>query len=168
MIKLLTLDNLFPSVRHCRTSELSKRLTLPWTSMYTVACCNITCVLISADEEAANYQLDVDLSTLTFTHHPLFSKEHVLASRLQQYYKQYTERRRKAMSSHYSDKVAWECQKTDSYLYHSLRTPGAGGGRGLGQLRHIPASQTVLELISLLSFLHSEDSLYYHYLSLET
>ena len=59
----------------------------------------------STDEEAAHYQLDVDLSTLTFTHHPLFSKEHVLASRLQQYYKQYTERRRKAMSSHYSDKV---------------------------------------------------------------
>lgn len=59
----------------------------------------------ATDEEAANYQLDVDLSTLTFTHHPLFSKEHVLASRLQQYYKQYTERRRKAMSSHYSDKL---------------------------------------------------------------
>ena len=72
------------------------------------------------------------------------------------------------MSSHYSDKVAWECQKTDSYLYHSLRTSGAGGGRGLGELRHIPASQTVLELISLLSFLHWEDSLYYYYLSLET
>ena len=58
-----------------------------------------------ADEEAVHYQLDVDLSTLSFTHHPLFSKEHVLASRLQQYYKHYTERQRKAMSSHYSDKV---------------------------------------------------------------
>ncbi|KAJ7389194.1 Coiled-coil and C2 domain-containing protein 2A, partial [Desmophyllum pertusum] len=60
----------------------------------------------AADEEAAQYQLDVDLSTLTFTHHPLFSKEHVLASRLQQFYKQYTEKRRKALSSHYSDKLA--------------------------------------------------------------
>lgn len=60
----------------------------------------------AADEEAAQYQLDVDLSTLTFTHHPLFSKEHVLASRLQQYYKQYTERQKKAMSAHYSDKLS--------------------------------------------------------------
>lgn len=59
------------------------------------------------DEEEAQYQLDVDLSTLTFTHHPLFSKEHVLASRLHQHYKQYTERRRKALSFHYSDKVLW-------------------------------------------------------------
>lgn len=125
-------------------------------------------MLISADEEAANYQLDVDLSTLTFTHHPLFSKEHVLASRLQQYYKQYTERRRKAMSSHYSDKVAWECQKTDSYLYHSVNYCGAGVGRGLGELRHILASQTVLKLISLLSFLYWEDNLYYNHTSLET
>lgn len=57
------------------------------------------------DEGDAQYQLDVDLSTLTFTHHPLFSKEHVLASRLQQNYKQYTERRRKALSLHYSDKL---------------------------------------------------------------
>lgn len=60
----------------------------------------------ATDEEAAHYQLDVDLSTLSFTHHPLFSKEHVLASRLQQYYKHYTERQRKAMSSHYSDKLS--------------------------------------------------------------
>ncbi|KAL9987688.1 hypothetical protein ACROYT_G002035 [Oculina patagonica] len=60
----------------------------------------------TTDEEAAQFQLDVDLSTLTFTHHPLFSKEHVLASRLQQFYKQYTERRRKALSSHFSDKLA--------------------------------------------------------------
>ena len=59
------------------------------------------------DEEEAQYQLDVDLSTLTFTHHPLFSKEHVLASRLHQHYKQYTERRRKALSFHFSDKVLW-------------------------------------------------------------
>lgn len=59
----------------------------------------------STDEGGAQYQLDVDLSTLTFTHHPLFSKEHVLASRLQQHHKQYTERRRKALSSHYSDKL---------------------------------------------------------------
>lgn len=62
-------------------------------------------LITSIDEGGAQYQLDVDLSTLTFTHHPLFSKEHVLASRLQQHYKQYTERRRKALSSHYSDKV---------------------------------------------------------------
>jgi len=60
----------------------------------------------TTDDEAAHYQLDVDLSTLTFTHHPLFSKEHVLASRLQLSYKQYMERRKKALSAHYSDKLS--------------------------------------------------------------
>ncbi|XP_015767290.1 PREDICTED: coiled-coil and C2 domain-containing protein 2A-like [Acropora digitifera] len=60
----------------------------------------------TTDEEAAHYQLDVDLSTLTFTHHPLFSKEHVLASRLQLSYRQYMERRKKALSAHYSDKLS--------------------------------------------------------------
>ncbi|XP_031567301.1 coiled-coil and C2 domain-containing protein 2A-like [Actinia tenebrosa] len=51
------------------------------------------------------YQLDVDSSTITFTHHPLFSKEHVLASRLQQLYKQYCQRRKKALSAHLTDKL---------------------------------------------------------------
>lgn len=60
----------------------------------------------TTDDEAAHYQLDVDLSTLTFTHHPLFSKEHVLASRLQLSYRQYMERRKKALSAHYSDKLS--------------------------------------------------------------
>lgn len=36
--------------------------------------------------------LDVELSQLTFTHHPLFSPEHVLASRLTQAYNTYAER----------------------------------------------------------------------------
>ncbi|XP_076317683.1 coiled-coil and C2 domain-containing protein 2A-like isoform X2 [Tachypleus tridentatus] len=35
------------------------------------------------------YQLDVDLSSLIFHHHPLFSKEHVLASKLQELYEEY-------------------------------------------------------------------------------
>ncbi|XP_022245376.1 coiled-coil and C2 domain-containing protein 2A-like isoform X2 [Limulus polyphemus] len=35
------------------------------------------------------YQLDVDVSSLTFHHHPLFSKEHVLASKLQELYEEY-------------------------------------------------------------------------------
>ena len=70
---------------------------------------------IFIDEGDAQYQLDVDLSTLTFTHHPLFSKEHVLASRLQQNYKQYTERRRKALSLHFSDKVLF--MLTIAYKY---------------------------------------------------
>ncbi|XP_048583350.1 coiled-coil and C2 domain-containing protein 2A isoform X3 [Nematostella vectensis] len=52
-----------------------------------------------------HYQLDVDVSTLTFTHHPLFSAEHVLSSRLQQLYLQYCQRRKKAMSAHLADKL---------------------------------------------------------------
>lgn len=76
-------------------------------------------LFIFIDEGDAQYQLDVDLSTLTFTHHPLFSKEHVLASRLQQNYKQYTERRRKALSLHYSDKVLFMLTIAYKYDQHA-------------------------------------------------
>jgi coiled-coil and C2 domain-containing protein 2A len=38
---------------------------------------------LGIDDEGV-YQLELDLTSLHFTHHPLFSVEHVLASRLQQ------------------------------------------------------------------------------------
>ena len=52
------------------------------------------------------YQIDVDISTLTFTHHPLFSKEHVLQSRLQEMYNNYCRRKKQALSTHLTEKLA--------------------------------------------------------------
>ncbi|CAM1295274.1 CC2D2A (predicted) [Pycnogonum litorale] len=39
--------------------------------------------------DSRNYQLDIDLSSCQFAHHPLFSREHVLSRRLYDLYKQY-------------------------------------------------------------------------------
>eukprot|EP00795_Rhopilema_esculentum_P004896 gene4896-21228_t len=52
------------------------------------------------------YQLDIDVSTLTFGHHPLFSKEHVLATRLEQMYNQYCTKMRKGMVEHLTNKLS--------------------------------------------------------------
>ncbi|MEE6462446.1 hypothetical protein FKM82_001600 [Ascaphus truei] len=51
------------------------------------------------------FQLDIDVSGLIFTHHPLFSREHVLASKLAQLYDQYLGRRQKNVSSLLTDKL---------------------------------------------------------------
>jgi coiled-coil and C2 domain-containing protein 2A len=54
---------------------------------------------------AGQYQLDVDVNSVTFTHHHLFSREHVLASRLTQLFSNYTLRRNKNMVHFLTDKV---------------------------------------------------------------
>ncbi|XP_019733890.1 coiled-coil and C2 domain-containing protein 2A isoform X3 [Hippocampus comes] len=51
------------------------------------------------------YQLDVDVSGLIFAHHPLFSREHVLASRLAQLFDQYLSRQRNNLAEHLTDKL---------------------------------------------------------------
>ncbi|KAF3834548.1 hypothetical protein F7725_027106 [Dissostichus mawsoni] len=52
-----------------------------------------TLYLSGAADPEGDYQLDVDVSGLIFSHHPLFSREHVLGSRLAQLYDQSTEER---------------------------------------------------------------------------
>nr|XP_033799287.1 protein CC2D2B isoform X1 [Geotrypetes seraphini] len=47
------------------------------------------CIRNKIGGQAEWYQLDLNISSLLFTHHPLFSKEHVLAARLSQLYEQY-------------------------------------------------------------------------------
>ncbi|XP_047443097.1 coiled-coil and C2 domain-containing protein 2A isoform X3 [Mugil cephalus] len=58
----------------------------------------------AADPEG-DYQLDVDVSGLIFSHHPLFSREHVLASRLAQLYDQYLTRQHNNLTGHLTDKL---------------------------------------------------------------
>ncbi|KAK3518815.1 hypothetical protein QTP70_014874 [Hemibagrus guttatus] len=52
-----------------------------------------------------DYQLDVDVSGLIFSHHPLFSREHVLGARLAQLYDQYLSRRHKNFTCLLTDKL---------------------------------------------------------------
>ncbi|XP_075901549.1 coiled-coil and C2 domain-containing protein 2A isoform X3 [Nelusetta ayraudi] len=59
---------------------------------------------IAADPEG-DFQLDVDVSGLIFSHHPLFSREHVLGARLAQLYDQFLTRQRSNLTGHLSDKL---------------------------------------------------------------
>uniref|UniRef100_A0A3P9CZ90 Coiled-coil and C2 domain containing 2A n=1 Tax=Maylandia zebra TaxID=106582 RepID=A0A3P9CZ90_9CICH len=58
----------------------------------------------AADPEG-DYQLDVDVSGLIFSHHPLFSREHILGARLAQLYDQYLTRQRNNLTGHLTDKL---------------------------------------------------------------
>ncbi|XP_051802521.1 coiled-coil and C2 domain-containing protein 2A [Acanthochromis polyacanthus] len=58
----------------------------------------------AADPEG-DYQLDVDVSGLIFSHHPLFSREHVLGARLAQLYDQYLTRQHNNLTGHLTDKL---------------------------------------------------------------
>ncbi|XP_056096392.1 coiled-coil and C2 domain-containing protein 2A isoform X2 [Rhinichthys klamathensis goyatoka] len=53
----------------------------------------------------SDYQLDVDVSGLIFSHHPLFSREHVLAARLAQLYDQQLTRQHKSLTRLLTDKL---------------------------------------------------------------
>nr|XP_022316561.1 coiled-coil and C2 domain-containing protein 2A-like isoform X3 [Crassostrea virginica] len=56
-------------------------------------------------DNAGYYQLDVDINSLTFSHHHLFSREHVLATRLSQLYEEYLDRQKKNMAEYLSEKL---------------------------------------------------------------
>lgn len=60
-------------------------------------------VIGSGDPE--NFQLDIDVSGLIFTHHPCFSREHVLAAKLAQLYDQYLARRQRNKATFLTHKV---------------------------------------------------------------
>ncbi|RMC14302.1 hypothetical protein DUI87_09395 [Hirundo rustica rustica] len=69
------------------------------------------------------FQLDIDISGLIFTHHPCFSREHVLAAKLAQLYDQYLARKQKNLTKLLTDKL------------HALRSAvqysTEGGGDGV-------------------------------------
>lgn len=50
-------------------------------------------------------QLDVDVAGLIFSHHPLFSREHVLGARLAQLYDQHLARQNRNLTGLLTDKV---------------------------------------------------------------
>lgn len=58
-----------------------------------------------AAELEGDFQLDVNVSGLIFSHHPLFSREHVLGIRLAQLYDHYLTRQHIKLTGHLNDKV---------------------------------------------------------------
>ena len=52
-----------------------------------------------------HYQLDIDINSLNFSHHHLFSREHVLASKLSELYQQYALRSQRNMAFHLTGKL---------------------------------------------------------------
>ncbi|XP_037386147.1 coiled-coil and C2 domain-containing protein 2A isoform X2 [Talpa occidentalis] len=61
--------------------------------------------MIGSGEASGNFQLDIDISGLIFTHHPCFSREHVLAAKLAQLYDQYLARRQRNKAKFLTDKL---------------------------------------------------------------
>jgi coiled-coil and C2 domain-containing protein 2A len=57
-------------------------------------------------DNAGFYQLDVDINAISFSHHHLFSREHVLAQRLTQLFDQYIARKNKNMTEFLTEKVS--------------------------------------------------------------
>ncbi|XP_029332850.1 coiled-coil and C2 domain-containing protein 2A isoform X1 [Mus caroli] len=61
--------------------------------------------MIGSGDPPGNFQLDIDISGLIFTHHPCFSREHVLASKLAQLYDQYLARQQRNKTKFLTDKL---------------------------------------------------------------
>ena len=76
-------------------------------------------------ENHGRYQLDVDLNTVAFSHHHLFSKEHVLSNRLERMCREYRERGRRNITEYLSEKVS-RCRSKENevmskYMYRIVR-----------------------------------------------
>ncbi|GAB5570935.1 coiled-coil and C2 domain-containing protein 2A isoform X6 [Prionailurus iriomotensis] len=61
--------------------------------------------MIGSGDSPGNFQLDIDISGLIFTHHPCFSREHVLAAKLAQLYDQYLARHQRNKAKFLTDKL---------------------------------------------------------------
>lgn len=61
--------------------------------------------LPGAGELKGDFQLDIDVSGLVFSHHPLFSQEHVLGARLARLYDLYLTRQHNNLTGHLTDKL---------------------------------------------------------------
>ncbi|XP_072192198.1 coiled-coil and C2 domain-containing protein 2A isoform X2 [Excalfactoria chinensis] len=61
--------------------------------------------LVGPGDFQGSFQLDIDISGLIFTHHPCFSREHVLAAKLAQLYDQYLARKQKNLTELLTDKL---------------------------------------------------------------
>ncbi|KAM6346296.1 coiled-coil and C2 domain-containing protein 2A isoform 2-T2 [Podargus strigoides] len=79
--------------------------------------------LVGPGDFQGPFQLDIDISGLIFTHHPCFSREHVLAAKLAQLYDQYLARKQKNLTKLLTDKL----HALRNAVQHSID----GGGDGV-------------------------------------
>ncbi|XP_009694196.1 PREDICTED: coiled-coil and C2 domain-containing protein 2A-like [Cariama cristata] len=78
--------------------------------------------LVGPGDFQGPFQLDIDISGLIFTHHPCFSREHVLAAKLAQLYDQYLARKQKNLTKLLTDKL--------HALRNAVQCSIDGGGAG--------------------------------------
>nr|XP_025035558.1 protein CC2D2B isoform X4 [Pelodiscus sinensis] len=63
------------------------------------------CIITKSVDQRELYQLDLNISSLLFSHHPLFSREHVLAARLLQFYECFQNRQQQNTTLLLSEKL---------------------------------------------------------------
>ncbi|XP_033015930.1 coiled-coil and C2 domain-containing protein 2A [Lacerta agilis] len=78
--------------------------------------------IVGSGDPQGQFQLDLDISGLIFTHHPCFSREHVLAAKLAQLYDQYLSRRQKNITELLTDKL-----RALRNALENISDPGEGG-----------------------------------------
>nr|XP_011749884.1 coiled-coil and C2 domain-containing protein 2A isoform X3 [Macaca nemestrina] len=95
----------FPSRRPVLTQEQSIKAELETLYKKAVKYVHSSQHMISSGDHPGNFQLDIDISGLIFTHHPCFSREHVLAAKLAQLYDQYLARHQRNKAKFLTDKL---------------------------------------------------------------
>ncbi|XP_072868605.1 coiled-coil and C2 domain-containing protein 2A isoform X6 [Chlorocebus sabaeus] len=95
----------FPSRRPVLTQEQSIKAELETLYKKAVKYVHSSQHMIRSGDHPGNFQLDIDISGLIFTHHPCFSREHVLAAKLAQLYDQYLARHQRNKAKFLTDKL---------------------------------------------------------------
>uniref|UniRef100_A0A8D0FQX3 Coiled-coil and C2 domain containing 2A n=1 Tax=Strix occidentalis caurina TaxID=311401 RepID=A0A8D0FQX3_STROC len=85
--------------------------------------------LVGPGDFQGPFQLDIDISGLIFTHHPCFSREHVLAAKLAQLYDQYLARKQKNLTKLLTDKL----HALRNAVQYSIDSGGDGVPRPVAQ-----------------------------------
>ncbi|XP_063561285.1 coiled-coil and C2 domain-containing protein 2A isoform X12 [Gorilla gorilla gorilla] len=95
----------FPSRPPVLTQEQSIKAELETLYKKAVKYVHSSQHVIRSGDPPGNFQLDIDISGLIFTHHPCFSREHVLAAKLAQLYDQYLARHQRNKAKFLTDKL---------------------------------------------------------------
>uniref|UniRef100_A0A8C6EV66 Coiled-coil and C2 domain containing 2A n=1 Tax=Marmota marmota marmota TaxID=9994 RepID=A0A8C6EV66_MARMA len=95
----------FPSRPLLSTQEQSTKAELETLYRKAVKYVHSSKHMVGSGDPPGNFQLDIDISGLLFTHHPCFSREHVLAAKLAQLYDQYLARQQRNKAKFLTDKL---------------------------------------------------------------
>ncbi|MBZ3882573.1 Coiled-coil and C2 domain-containing protein 2A [Sciurus carolinensis] len=95
----------YPSRPQLSTREQSTKAELETLYRKAVKYVHSSKHMIGSGDPPGSFQLDIDISGLIFTHHPCFSREHVLAAKLAQLYDQYLARQQRNKAKFLTDKL---------------------------------------------------------------